>query len=124
MGKTFGMIACLSGAVAVIAGAFGAHLLQPLLEQNQKLDTFLTASRYHIFHSLALLALAMMYGPTVRRTLTAAGWSFITGMVLFSGSLYLISLTGYSRLGILAPVGGLSLIAGWLLFALAFLKDK
>ena len=124
MRKTFGMIACLSGAAAVIAGAFGAHLLQPLLEQNHKMDTFLTASRYHIFHSLALLALAMMYGRTVRSTLTAAGWSFVAGMLLFSGSLYLISLTGYSQLGILAPFGGLSLIAGWLLFALAFVGEK
>lgn len=123
MHKTFGLIACISGAAAVIAGAFGAHLLQALLEENQKMDTFITASRYHIFHSLALLALAIA-GRRGRRAVTIAGWSFIAGILLFSGTLYLISLTGYSQFAILAPIGGLSLIAGWSFFAFAFMQEK
>lgn len=101
------------GLLAVIAGALGAHALRARLDATS-LGLFTTATEYLMYHALALLAVvALQRSATPSPHLQRAGWCFVTGMVLFSGSLYLRALTGVSS-GVLAPIGGLLLIAGWL----------
>ena len=104
-----------SGAVgmflAVALGAFAAHGLKARLSPEM-LTIWETGVRYHVYHALALLALGASRGPD------RAGWCFLGGIVIFSGSLYLLALTGERRLGAITPIGGLLFLAGWLLFAL------
>jgi len=101
------------GALGVALGAFGAHGLQGRVDPPA-LEWWHTASRYQTLHALAILAVAAH--PAVPRW---AGWSFLTGIVLFSGSLYVMTLTGIRALGAITPLGGLCFIAGWLLLAFA-----
>lgn len=96
--------------LAVALGAFAAHGLKPRLSPEM-MTVFETGVRYHVYHALALLALAALRGPD------RAGWCFLAGIVLFSGSLYLLALTGERRLGMITPVGGLLFLAGWLVLA-------
>ena len=116
------MAAALMAALAVMIGAFGAHALKPMLEQTGRLATFETASRYHFYHSFALL-LAPLLLPFGREPyLRAASWCFLGGLLVFSGSLYVLCLTGITWLGAITPLGGLLFIAGWLLMLLAIRK--
>ncbi len=120
MERLFFSLGSISGALAVILGAFGAHALSARLTANL-LDTFETGVRYEMYHALALLAVAFAisrYGSS--GLLTASGWLFIAGTVLFSGSLYILSLTGVRWLGAITPFGGLAFIAGWLCLAIGF----
>ncbi len=120
MERLFFSLGSISGALAVILGAFGAHALSARLTANL-LDTFETGVRYEMYHALALLAVAFAisrYGSS--GLLTASGWLFIIGTVLFSGSLYILSLTGVRWLGAITPFGGLAFIAGWLCLAIGF----
>jgi uncharacterized membrane protein YgdD (TMEM256/DUF423 family) len=96
----------------VALGAFGAHALKSRLSPEM-LAVFETGVRYQAYHALGLLALAALRGPD------KAGWCFVGGIVLFSGSLYLLALTGERRLGMVTPLGGLLFLAGWALFALS-----
>jgi uncharacterized membrane protein YgdD (TMEM256/DUF423 family) len=107
--------AALLGALGVILGAFGAHGLQTRLSSEQ-LQSWDTAVRYHLLHSVALLALAL-YGAASGRSIQLAGSLFVLGILLFSGSIYLLVLTGQRWLGPVTPLGGLCLIAGWLSLA-------
>jgi uncharacterized membrane protein YgdD (TMEM256/DUF423 family) len=101
-------IAALSGALAVALGAFGAHGLQGLLAQNGTTAIWEKAVFYHFIHTVMLFVLAQ------RRPLDAGpGWCFLAGIVVFSGSLYLLAVTNLSWLGIITPAGGASFIAGW-----------
>ena len=110
--------AALLGALGVTLGAFGAHALQTRLGSEQ-LESWNTAVRYQLLHSVALLALAL-FSAESGRSIRLPGWLFGLGIVLFSGSIYLLVLTGQRWLGPVTPVGGLCLIAGWLsLFSLA-----
>jgi uncharacterized membrane protein YgdD (TMEM256/DUF423 family) len=119
MERRFLFLASLAGGLAVILGAFGAHGLKGRLDPAQ-LDVFEVGVRYHMYHALALLALAALLSRRpAERLLQAAGWLFLAGMVLFSGSLYLLALTGIRALGMITPVGGHAFIAGWLSMALA-----
>jgi uncharacterized membrane protein YgdD (TMEM256/DUF423 family) len=93
-------------------GAFAAHLLRGRLTPEQ-LATFETGVRYQMYHALALLALAWAAAAWPERGLAAAGWLLLSGTVLFSGSLYLLALTGARWIGIVTPVGGVVMIAGW-----------
>ena len=97
--------------LAVALGAFAAHGLKARLTPEM-LTIFETGVRYHVYHALALLALGAARGPE------KAGWCFIAGIVVFSGSLYVLALTGEKRLGMVTPIGGLLFLAGWILFAL------
>ena len=97
--------------LAVSLGAFAAHGLKARLTPEM-LTVFETGVRYHVYHALALLALGAARGPE------KAGWCFIAGIVVFSGSLYVLALTGEKRLGMITPIGGLLFLAGWVLFAL------
>ncbi|MDP2436642.1 MAG: DUF423 domain-containing protein [archaeon] len=98
------------GALAIILGAFGAHGLNGKVSDTQ-MDAWKTASTYHLIHSVAMLALS---GPQHR----PAAVCFLTGTTLFSGSLYAYAVTGEKGFGKVAPIGGLTLIAGWVLLAL------
>ena len=114
--KIFAMLAGVFGALGVAAGAFGAHALQGKVEPRM-LEVFETAARYQMYHALALLAvgLARVHWPTT--LLSMAGWFFLAGILVFSGSLYLMTATGERWLGAITPIGGLAFIVGWLLLA-------
>lgn len=118
-------LAALVGAIGVGTGAFGAHALQGRLDP-QHLDWWDKAVRYLFWHALALLALEPLLRARLAQADAAAvrwtsrsGWAFLTGIALFSGSLMLMALTDWRKLGMVTPLGGLSLIAGWVCLALA-----
>lgn len=113
MANLFISLASFSAMLAVAFGAFGAHALKNRLD-DYALGVFETAVQYHFIHSLALLAvgiLALSQPHTV--LLKSAGWMFLLGILVFSGSLYCLSLTGIKWLGAITPLGGLAFIAGW-----------
>lgn len=115
MARLFLLLGAVSGASGVLLGAFGAHGLRARLGP-ELMDVWHTAVQYHLWHALALLAvgLLMIQAPG-SRWLAAAGWGFAAGMLVFSGSLYLLALTGERSLGAVTPVGGMALIAAWLM---------
>jgi len=115
--KTFLSVAAISGALAVAFGAFGAHGLESALSA-ESLATFSTANKYHMYHSLAMIASAWTYARWHQRAAIISGWAFLTGILIFSGSLYLLAITGLSWLGAITPIGGVAFIVGWI--ALAF----
>jgi len=107
------------GALAVVAGAFGAHALD---ERAQ--DLWATASRYHTWHALALLATAAATPLWDRRFAAFAAAAWVAGVVLFSGSLYLLAATGIGIFGAITPLGGVAFIAGWVLLVVAALAGR
>lgn len=107
------------GAFSVMIGAFGAHILQELLETKGRVGTFETAVQYQFYHTLALLAIGLLMFKVEDKLLDYAAISMIAGIVIFCGSLYLLSVSGYRWLGMITPVGGLFFIAGWLLLFFA-----
>ncbi len=112
--RLFFAIGSLLAATAVAAGAFGAHGLRGRVDADL-LEVFSTGARYQMSHSLALLALAWAVSRWPGRRLELGGWLLIAGTVIFSGSLYLMTLTGARWLGAVTPLGGLCLIVGWTL---------
>ena len=118
MARTFWWLGCGFGLVAVAAGAFGAHALRTRLSA-ELLAVFETAARYQMFHALALLAVALLAARAPSSAASAAGWLFAAGVVLFSGSLYALALTGIRVLGAVTPLGGVCFLAGWVALALA-----
>jgi len=118
-------LAGISGALAVGLGAFGAHSLEALLIQNGRLDTFQTAVNYHFYHTLALLGLGIL--ATIKpewKGIEFAAWSMVLGIMIFSGSLYVLSLTGITWLGAITPLGGLAFILGWSSLVYLSFKNK
>jgi uncharacterized membrane protein YgdD (TMEM256/DUF423 family) len=104
----------ISGALAVGLGAFGAHGLEAILVENGRLDTFQTAVNYHFYHTLALFGIGILSSIKPQwKGFSFTGWCMILGILIFSGSLYVLSLTGITWLGATAPLGGLSFILGW-----------
>jgi len=118
MDRIFAALGAASGFVGVAAGAFGAHGLKARLTP-ELLAVFDTAARYQMIHALALLAVAWAIGRWPGRAAVASGWCFVAGTLIFSGSLYLLALTGVRGLGAITPVGGVLFLCGWLLLALA-----
>jgi uncharacterized membrane protein YgdD (TMEM256/DUF423 family) len=119
--KQWLFIAAIMGGSAVLFAAFGEHALTGRLEPHS-VATFATGARYQLFHALAMgLAALAARGPARSRAQSAA-FLFGIGIVLFSGSLYGLALTGIRVLGFITPLGGVALIAGWVLLALAALK--
>ena len=119
--RLFLALGALSGAVAVTLGAFGAHALRGRLAPELA-AAFEVGVRYQMYHALALLAVAWAATRAPGGGVAFAGWLFVGGTVVFSGSLYLLALTGARWLGAVTPVGGLAFIAGWLLLAWAALR--
>ena len=122
MDRTFLLAGALAGFLGVGLGAFGAHALRARISPEM-LAVFETAVRYQMYHALALVLTSLVTSPGAARTsawlVTTAGWSFIVGIVLFSGSLYALAVTGVTLLGAITPVGGLAFLAGWACLALA-----
>lgn len=102
-------LGALNGAIAVAAGAFGAHGLRERLEPRA-LEIFETAARYQMYHALAMV----LCGVIATRGATSAGWLFQAGIVVFSGSLYALALSDVKVLGAVTPLGGVAFLAGWL----------
>ncbi|MCS7060760.1 MAG: DUF423 domain-containing protein [Anaerolineae bacterium] len=122
MEKVFFAIGAAAAGLAVALGAFGAHGLRAVLPADM-LVNFETGVRYQMYHALALLtaAFALTRWPG-SSLLVAAGWLFLGGIVIFSGSLYLMALTGWRWLGAIMPLGGIAFIAGWACLCLAALE--
>ncbi|HEX8274499.1 MAG TPA: DUF423 domain-containing protein [Longimicrobiaceae bacterium] len=116
MAKTFWVLGCLFGMTAVAAGAFGAHALRARLPADL-LAVFETGARYQMYHALALLAVAWAAERWPSGAAVAAGWAFVAGIVVFSGSLYVLALSGVRWLGAVTPLGGVAFLAGWALLA-------
>ena len=114
-------IGAVLGLLGVVAGAAGTHALRGSLEPGD-LDTFETAVRFQMYHAFALLATGLIADRWRSRWTDAAGWLFLLGALLFSGSLYGLALSGVGVLGAIAPVGGLSLILAWAALAIAALR--
>lgn len=109
-------LAALLGFLAVALGAFGAHGLQPLLVQHDTVEIWKTASHYHLVHAVVLLVLALFHSDDA-----PARWSWkcmTWGVLIFSGTLYALAVTGTKWLGAITPIGGLLLLIGWLLLAI------
>jgi len=106
--------------LGVAAGAFGAHGLERYFVEHPALEpTYLTAVRYQLIHGLALLAVAWATIQWPGTLVNLAGYAFVAGIIIFSGSLYVLVLTDTSWLGAITPIGGVALLAGWLLLASA-----
>jgi uncharacterized membrane protein YgdD (TMEM256/DUF423 family) len=118
MERYFFSLGAGSAFVAVAAGAFGAHALRGALAPDL-LDVFETAARYQIYHALALLAVGWLTGRCPSGAARLSGWFFVAGTILFSGSLYALSLSGVRWLGAITPLGGLAFLGGWLALAQA-----
>jgi uncharacterized membrane protein YgdD (TMEM256/DUF423 family) len=121
MDRTFAALGALSGFVGVAAGAFGAHALRARLAPDL-LAVFQTGAQYQMYHALALLAVAWACGRWPGGAAAAAGWCFLAGTLLFSGSLYALALSGARGLGAVTPVGGVAFLAGWACLAWAALR--
>ena len=116
MDRLFVALGAFSALLGVALGAFAAHALRGRLEPDM-LATFEVGVRYHVYHALALLAVGWAASRWPSGAITAAGWLFVAGTLLFSGSLYLLSASGIRWLGAVTPVGGLCFLLGWLLLA-------
>ncbi|HET7321773.1 MAG TPA: DUF423 domain-containing protein [Longimicrobiaceae bacterium] len=116
MVRTFWSLGCIFAFLAVAAGAFGAHALRARVPADL-LAVYETGARYQMYHALALLAVAWALTRWPGSPAVWAGWLFVAGIVLFSGSLYLLAITGVRWLGAITPLGGLAFLAGWLLLA-------
>ena len=125
MTKIFLAIASIFGGLSVGAGAFASHALKYKLSERA-LEIFETAARYQMYHALALLLVALLINQTEssQPSLVIAGWAFIIGIVVFSGSLYALSLTDIKVLGAITPLGGLAFIIGWGTLAYSSLNFK
>lgn len=119
--KVFVLLGSIYGLIAVATGAFGAHGLQNKVEPRM-LEVWETAAQYQMYHALALIAAAWMVHQTQSTVALVAGWSFAVGVLVFSGSLYVMVLSGIRALGAITPVGGLALMVGWFCLILAALK--
>jgi uncharacterized membrane protein YgdD (TMEM256/DUF423 family) len=120
MDRIFCGVGALSALISVAAGAFGAHALRGRLTPDH-LAVFETAARYQMYHALALFAVAWATTRWPGPLPVWAGWLFMAGTVLFSGSLYILALTGARWWGAVTPLGGIAFLAGWLCLALAAL---
>jgi uncharacterized membrane protein YgdD (TMEM256/DUF423 family) len=124
--RLWSVLGAINAIAAIAAGAFGAHALRARLPV-ERLAVFETASRYHMYHALGLIAVAWLAhvraGGSSAGLVAAAGWLMLAGIVLFSGSLYALTLSGVRALGAVTPFGGLAFMLGWAMFAWAALRE-
>lgn len=114
----------VNAAIAVAFGAFGAHALKEKLSEHY-LAVWETAVQYQMFHALALLAVGILMSPSLFGSVTQLSWAgylILAGIIIFSGSLYVLSLTGIGILGAITPIGGVAFIAGWIMLIIAAIK--
>lgn len=121
MERPFAILASAIMFLGVAAGAFGAHALSDHFARHPDLEsTYNTAVRYHMIHGLALFLVAWVAGKSPGGLINAAGYAFFIGVILFSGSLYMLSLSGVRWLGAVTPFGGIAFLAGWALLVIKF----
>jgi uncharacterized membrane protein YgdD (TMEM256/DUF423 family) len=118
MTSTLGAIGAILGALGVAAGAFGAHALKDLVEPRL-LAVWNTGATYHLLHAILLTGTGWLASARPGIAVTVAAWAFLGGILCFSGSLYLLVLTGQHWLGAITPIGGGAFIAGWVALAIA-----
>lgn len=125
MTQIFLSVGAILGALSVAAGAFASHALRSQIS-DRSLSIFEVGARYQMYHALALLLVALLISHTQSppATLLASGWLFIIGIVIFSGSLYALSLTEIKIIGAITPFGGVAFIAGWVALAIAAFSFK
>jgi uncharacterized membrane protein YgdD (TMEM256/DUF423 family) len=124
MNNLFLVLAGVNGFIAVSLGAFAAHGLKSMLGPDL-LATFQTGVQYHMYHSLALLAVGILVLQFPAQTgLRIAGFLFLAGIIIFSGSLYVLALSGIRWLGAITPIGGVAFLAGWALLAWSMLRAQ
>lgn len=122
--KIFLIAGAVNALLSVGFGAFGAHLLEGRVA-DKYLDTWQTAVQYQMFHSIGLILVAVLMSTSFFGPLTSLSWAgylMLAGIVIFSGSLYVLSLTGISVLGAITPIGGVAFIAGWIMLIIAAMK--
>lgn len=122
IGRFFMVLAAISGFLATCLGAFGAHALKSKISIDM-LVIYQTGISYQFYHSLALFLLGILIGHDNNQYLRWSGGMFAVGIALFSGSLYLLAVTGVKWLGIITPFGGVAFLVGWLMLALGLIKD-
>lgn len=123
MKSAFIFIGAISAALSVAIGALGAHKLNPILKASGKLEAFRTASEYQMYHALAMLAVGILVLVWPSKNWSTAGWLFLSGSILFSGSIYILCFQPYKWLGPITPIGGLLFIGGWLVIAYTAWKN-
>lgn len=123
MMKIFLLLGSLNAFLSVALGAFGAHALKAKLTPD-KLDVYQTGVHYHMIHAIALILIAVLSDKLTNSSalVNASGWAIFIGIILFSGSLYALSLTGLKIFGPITPLGGVSFLVGWVLLAIAAMK--
>jgi uncharacterized membrane protein YgdD (TMEM256/DUF423 family) len=119
--KLFVILGSVLGMLGVAAGAFGAHGLEDKLDAEM-LDIWETAAKYQMYHAVALFGASWLIGQTGSSWATAGAASFVGGVLIFSGTLYILALTGVRWLGAITPIGGLALIVGWFCCMMAALN--
>ncbi len=120
--KLFFSLGCFSAAIGVAAGAFGAHGLKGILSPDM-LAVYETAVRYQMYHALGLIVAGWAASSRQNSKSNIAGWSFVVGTVLFSGSLYAMTLSGVRWLAAITPIGGVAFILGWVMLGLSFSQN-
>lgn len=123
MERRFFGVGAVSAFLAVMAGAFGAHALRDAVPPD-RLVVWETAVRYQMYHALGLLAVAFVAGQKAAGPARLAGWLFVAGTIVFSGSLYLLTVTGITILGAITPLGGLAFLIGWLMLAWSAFQSR
>ena len=120
--RVFLVLGAINSILAIILGAFGSHILEMTLT-DKMLSTFQLGVNYQLYHSLALILTGLTVQKICDSLIFISGWLFFIGIFMFSGSLYLISLTGITAIGVITPIGGILWILAWALFAIAVLKN-
>ena len=123
MNRFWLIVAALSGGLCVALGAFGAHALKGILDDYGR-EIYEKAVQYQMFHTAALLVVGILQHFQPQTSYAGAGWSFLCGLILFSGSLYLLALTGVKWWGAVTPFGGLAFLLGWAWLAYSLLRGK
>jgi len=125
MNRTFVSLGALLAFVAVVLGAFGAHILRERLGVSERdLATWQTGVQYHAMHAIALILVGLLAAHSSSRLLRTAGWLFVAGIAIFGGSLYVLVLAQQRWLGAVTPLGGLSFMAGWICLALGVRAER
>ncbi|MEP3390288.1 MAG: DUF423 domain-containing protein [Reichenbachiella sp.] len=117
------LIGAVLGLLSVVIGAFGAHGLKDILEENGRLDVFETAVKYQMYHAFALLFTSLLAEKINGNWATRAIFCFVIGVLIFSGSLYVLSISNIGMFGAITPIGGLFLIVGWVFVILGVIKN-
>ncbi|UXX79056.1 DUF423 domain-containing protein [Reichenbachiella carrageenanivorans] len=124
MNKKALVLGAVFGLLTVMIGAFGAHALKDLLEENGRLEVFETGVRYQFYHAIALLVCGLLDEKLVGSWVAKATYLFSIGVLVFSGSLYILSITNVAIFGAITPIGGLMLMGGWLCLIAGIVKSK